>query len=190
MIRNENAFTFEEFESLLSENKSNPFGQSTDNPPDSIDKNEKGKYGYMKHGHNIENDEPEMDEYKSDNGNSQEYDVEHYTINISDQTIKMRACAFKDPGGRTWLEKVETRCTHDGKDIGTVVGQLIHRSKIASRFLKEMTIPSQEVADIVFELFDRYGSLKPKFKNGSQRGTGVWGDELDRGPLLLIEHVR
>ena len=50
--------------------------------------------------------------------------------------------------------------------------------------------PSQGMAGFAFDVFDRYGYLKADFKNHCiQKGTGVWGEELDHVPLLLIEHT-
>lgn len=49
---------------------------------------------------------------------------------------------------------------------------------------------SPDAGQIAWMVFDRYGSLKDKFKSHPvHRGTGVWGSELDNGPLLLIEKV-
>jgi GNAT superfamily N-acetyltransferase len=53
-----------------------------------------------------------------------------------------------------------------------------------------MEEPSQEMADLAFDVFDKYGYLKLKYKDHCvQKGIGVWGEELDYGGLLLIEHI-
>lgn len=47
------------------------------------------------------------------------------------------------------------------------------------------------MAEPEFELFDRYGSLQPKFKKHLlRRGCGVWNDELDDGDILIIGDIR
>ncbi|UKZ60420.1 uncharacterized protein TrAtP1_001700 [Trichoderma atroviride] len=47
-----------------------------------------------------------------------------------------------------------------------------------------------DTSSMGFDLFDRYGRLKPAFKKGSDRcGSGIWGDELDDGDILLIQRV-
>ncbi|KAI9040059.1 uncharacterized protein KD926_008622 [Aspergillus affinis] len=57
-------------------------------------------------------------------------------------------------------------------------------------FWKEMEEPSEETSDVAFDVFDRYGTAKNKYKDHPvQRGTGVWGNELDNGPLFLIENL-
>ncbi|OAA35141.1 Ankyrin repeat-containing domain protein [Beauveria brongniartii RCEF 3172] len=42
----------------------------------------------------------------------------------------------------------------------------------------------------VFNLFDQYGRLKRKFgRHGAQKGSGVWGHELDYNSVLWIKHL-
>lgn len=53
-----------------------------------------------------------------------------------------------------------------------------------------MEEPSEETCDVTFYVFDRYGIVKTKYKNHPvQRGTSVRGNELDHGPLFLIENL-
>ncbi|KAB8224399.1 hypothetical protein BDV33DRAFT_188357 [Aspergillus novoparasiticus] len=67
---------------------------------------------------------------------------------------------------RVWRDNITAQCTHEGKAIG------------------------REIEKVVWMIFNRYGFLKEKFKSYPvHRGTGVWGSELDDGPLLLIEEV-
>lgn len=49
---------------------------------------------------------------------------------------------------------------------------------------------SQETCQVAFDVFDRYGTVKLKYmEHPVQRGNGVWGTELDDGPLFLIESL-
>ncbi|KAI1833674.1 hypothetical protein DTO006G1_5042 [Penicillium roqueforti] len=53
-----------------------------------------------------------------------------------------------------------------------------------------MEEPSEETCDVAFHVFDRYGTVKTKYKDHPvQRGTGVWGNEVDLGPLFFIEKL-
>lgn len=53
-----------------------------------------------------------------------------------------------------------------------------------------MEEPSEETCDVAFHVFNRYGTVKTKYKDHPvQRGTGVWGNELDHGPLFLIKYL-
>ncbi|KAH2824777.1 hypothetical protein KXW08_007487, partial [Aspergillus fumigatus] len=53
-----------------------------------------------------------------------------------------------------------------------------------------MEEPSEETCGVAFHVFDRYGTVQTKYKDHPvQRGTGVWRNELDHGPLFLIENV-
>jgi GNAT superfamily N-acetyltransferase len=61
---------------------------------------------------------------------------------------------------------------------------------ITKDFWEKMDECSQDAGQIAWRVFDRYGFLKDKFKSHPvHRGTGVWGPELDNGPLLLIEKI-
>lgn len=54
-------------------------------------------------------------------------------------------------------------------------------------FWFEMEDPTQETHDLAFDLFDRYGRLKPEFYDHDvKKGSGVWRNELDHGDLLLF----
>lgn len=91
---------------------------------------------------------------------------------------------------RTWRDNITAKCTHEGKAIGRAIARLIHRGMITRDFWEEMDECSPDVGKIAWMLFNRYGFLKDKFKSHPvHRGTGVWGSELDDGPLLIIEEV-
>ncbi|KAL4811423.1 hypothetical protein ASPSYDRAFT_41373 [Aspergillus sydowii CBS 593.65] len=91
---------------------------------------------------------------------------------------------------RTWRDNITAKCTHEGKAIGRAIARLIHRGMITREFWEEMDECSPDVGKIAWMLFNRYGFLKDKFKSHPvHRGTGVWGSELDDGPLLIIEEV-
>ncbi|KAL3492332.1 hypothetical protein BJX62DRAFT_236364 [Aspergillus germanicus] len=53
-----------------------------------------------------------------------------------------------------------------------------------------MEEPSEGMSKLAFQVFDQYGLVKSNFTSHPvQRGTGVRGDKLDRGPLFLIEEL-
>ena len=57
-------------------------------------------------------------------------------------------------------------------------------------FWRDMEEPCQELSSIAFGLFDRYGRLRRELKDHPiQKGTGVWGPELDLGSFLVIEDL-
>jgi GNAT superfamily N-acetyltransferase len=59
-----------------------------------------------------------------------------------------------------------------------------------SNFYDDMEEPSVESSKLAFDLFDRYGRLRPEFKTHPfKKGSGIWKDELDSGPILLIEDL-
>ena len=96
-----------------------------------------------------------------------------------------------------WLEPLDGIVTYTGgcadatrhKQIGSCVGKLIRRDRIRHIFYHEMEEPSAETSLLAFDLFDRYGCLKPEYKNHPiRKGSGIWKEELDGGDILLIEN--
>ncbi|KIW33877.1 uncharacterized protein PV07_00692 [Cladophialophora immunda] len=68
--------------------------------------------------------------------------------------------------------------------------KLIRRGQIRDDFYGQMEPPSNETSMLALDLFDRYGRLRSEFKTHPViKGTGVWGQELDHGDILLIEEV-
>jgi hypothetical protein len=54
--------------------------------------------------------------------------------------------------------------------------------------MEELT---EETYSLAFDLFDRYGRLKPEFKvYPVKKGSGIWNTELDDGDIFLIESLR
>lgn len=77
------------------------------------------------------------------------------------------------------------------KHIGYWVGKLIRRSKMRNTFYDEMEEPSRDTCLLAFDLFDRYGCLRPEYKNHPiRKGSGIWKEELDDGDFLLIEEIK
>jgi hypothetical protein len=59
-----------------------------------------------------------------------------------------------------------------------------------SEFWEKMEVPSEETCKVAFHVFNRYGTIKAKYKDHPiQRGTGAWGNELDHSPLFLFENL-
>ncbi|KAK2807281.1 hypothetical protein FQN50_005434 [Emmonsiellopsis sp. PD_5] len=97
-----------------------------------------------------------------------------------------------------WLEDIDctAECTsndsnhHDLIQAGYCHAQLIRRSQIGAVFYDEMEQISRQTYLLSIEIFDRYGRLKPEFKEHPlKRGTGAWGQELDKGDILLIDTI-
>jgi hypothetical protein len=97
-----------------------------------------------------------------------------------------------------WLEPInasalsQETALHKSKPdcVGRCESLLIRRSRIRRRFHSDMGELFIDTSPISFGLFDRYGQLRPAFKKGSARsGSGIWGDELDDGDILMIQRV-
>ena len=53
-----------------------------------------------------------------------------------------------------------------------------------------MEEPTHDTASLSFDIFDRWGNLKSVYqKHPVKKGSGVWGPELNRGRILLIEEI-
>ncbi|KAI1401892.1 hypothetical protein F4819DRAFT_306770 [Hypoxylon fuscum] len=77
------------------------------------------------------------------------------------------------------------------EDAGVCNGKLIRRDRMRPAFHQEIEDPSEETSLMGFDLFDRYGRLKPEFKDHPiKKGSGIWGKELNYGDILLIEKIQ
>ncbi|KAJ5263953.1 hypothetical protein N7478_011558 [Penicillium angulare] len=123
-----------------------------------------------------------------------EQDMEEHEYKISGdapRTVKIRLfLADGQLGEFKWMKNFVVECSYDGVPVATALARYIHRESIRSEFWEEMELPEEETCNVAFHVFDRYGTVKTKYKDHPvQRGTGVWGSELDHGPLFLIEKI-
>jgi hypothetical protein len=89
-----------------------------------------------------------------------------------------------------WMTNFVAQCTCDGVVVATALSRYIHRERMRSEFWEKMEVPSEETCKVAFHVFDRYGTVKAKYKDHPvQRGAGAWGNELDHGPIFLIEKL-
>lgn len=107
------------------------------------------------------------------------------------RVVKIRLFLTDEAMGEfKWMKNFVAECTCDGVAVATALARYIHRESIRSKFWERMEEPSQETCDVAFNVFDRYGTVKTKYKDHPvQRGTGAWGNKLDQGPLFLIEEL-
>lgn len=136
-------------------------------------------------------------EGESDDDDEFDDDEEHYLDFLDDSEDEDRS--ENDPDFNfKWLEKidVEASCTAhldehgEPKRVAFCEAKLIRRDQMRDDFHDQMEQPSRETSLLAFDLFDRYGRLRPEFKTHSViKGNGVWGQELDHGDILLIEQV-
>jgi len=81
-------------------------------------------------------------------------------------------------------------CTYDGQHIATGIDRYVNRDFIRPDFWRCMEELCQELSNIAFELYDRYGCLREDFiQHAVRKGTGYWRKELDCGFLLIIEYM-
>jgi GNAT superfamily N-acetyltransferase len=58
-------------------------------------------------------------------------------------------------------------------------------------FYSTMDIHSDETLHFATSIFTAQGNIRPELlKNAVQKGSGVWGSELNEGSLFLIETIR
>lgn len=123
-----------------------------------------------------------------------EYENEEHKITVqhdgADRVVKLRIFKTKERELGNWFHNIHATCTVGGKQVGNALGRYVNRESIREYFWRDMEQPSEEVSSIAFELFGRYGYLNEHLKTHCvQKGTGVWGSELDFGQLFLIEQV-
>ncbi|OQE08234.1 hypothetical protein PENVUL_c010G08896 [Penicillium vulpinum] len=118
--------------------------------------------------------EDESEDESEDPGCEQEDIEDHEYSTSGDATLDGKLC----------------RQMHFDVVVATALARYIHREDMRSEFWQRMEEPSEDMCDVAFHVFDRYGTVETKYKDHPvQRGTGVWGNELDHGPIFLIEKL-
>lgn len=93
--------------------------------------------------------------------------------------------ALTDPIPEDGESSQETAAWH-----GYCRAKLVLRDRIHANFGAYATSATPEMKRMAHDLFDRYGRLRTEFKDHTfMSGSGVWGDELSVGDILLIENV-
>ncbi|KAH8163739.1 hypothetical protein CIB48_g4508 [Xylaria polymorpha] len=93
-------------------------------------------------------------------------------------------------GPERWLERIDGFASVGQKRIAVCKVKLIRRQRIRHDFWVQMEEPSEATSSLAFDIFDRYGRLDREYcEHEIRKGSGVWGDELDRGNLLLFEEI-
>lgn len=105
--------------------------------------------------------------------------------------------------GLPWYEEIDGLATlQPSTDVSTISrraerrtgscnAKLVRREMMRESFWLKMGITTQETHDLAFGLFDRYGRLNPEFYDHDvNKGSGVWGNELDHGDILLFEELK
>jgi hypothetical protein len=83
-----------------------------------------------------------------------------------------------------WMKNFVAECTCDGVTVANALARYIHREGVRPEFWERMEEPSEETCDVAFHIFGRYGTVQAKYKDHPvQRGTGIWGNEIDHGPF-------
>ncbi|KAL2831655.1 hypothetical protein BJY01DRAFT_254163 [Aspergillus pseudoustus] len=120
-------------------------------------------------------------------------DIEEHEHTISGNTattVKIRLFWTHEDPDESECVTTFAECTCNKARLASALARCIHREGMRSEFWERMEEPSEQMCDVAFEVFDRYGTVNLKYKRHPvQRGTGIWGDELDHGPLFLIENV-
>lgn len=89
-----------------------------------------------------------------------------------------------------WLKSikiVKAEDSHNARQIGYCHAKLIDRDRIRGTFYRNMEEPTNDLSELAFSLFDRWGNLKSELRNHTIKKAQVWGEELDEGKFLLIE---
>ncbi|KAF9889846.1 hypothetical protein FE257_006936 [Aspergillus nanangensis] len=145
-----------------------------------------------------ESDDSEEDEWwredESEEDMYSEQEIEEHEYTISGDTarvVKIRLSVTDEAASDfEWMKNFVAECTCDRVAVASALARYINRQGIHSKFWERMEEPSEDMCDVAFHVFDRYGTVQAKYRDHPvQRGTGIWSDELDDGPLFLVEQV-
>ncbi|KAL6363791.1 hypothetical protein LRP88_03215 [Fusarium phalaenopsidis] len=150
--------------------------------------------------------DPEFNQYldrrddPADGSEDQPIQVNPGTIGNEDTELDAETKALSDMCGLPfpddfsdlrWLERIDGLAFVKGNWIGYCDAKLIRQLQIHHKFWVAMEEPTRQTSELAFELFDRYGRLRKEFREHPvNKGTGVWGSELDGEDILLFENIR
>ncbi|CZR56632.1 uncharacterized protein PAC_06521 [Phialocephala subalpina] len=154
--------------------------EDEENSEDELDDSEDKMYGqYFDDDEDMGPPECEVEEKEYYFGGSQEFKL-----------IFKAYLQEDDDEFERWMKTIHVSCSYDGKEIGRGFGRYVDRDRIRHTFWRDMEEPCEELSKVAFDLFDRHGRLKQELRDHTiRKGTGVWGSELDIGPLFFIEEV-
>lgn len=111
-------------------------------------------------------------------------------LSVADVVIEVRAPPPDRHDGVSWLDQLYGIAKFRNQAIGRLDAKLIRRNQFLGSFAEVMEGPSEGTAKMALDLFDRYGRLRPEFlEHPFKKGSGIWGDELGSGNLLLLDEV-
>ncbi len=158
---------------------------------DDVDPGEELEYEAENNG--LDSDWPDSDGTESD---FQEMPDPHPLDSATAAAIKFRTKAFTDEYAEfecfdeIFGNAIHAANTPDAKEIGNVHAKLIERDRIRRTFYQDMEEASHNTSQLAFDIFDRHGCLKSELiSHCVRKGSGVWGDEVDEGPIFLVERV-
>jgi GNAT superfamily N-acetyltransferase len=161
-----------------------------DSDPDQEEDEEDSNGHSSDDGHDFDGFDGEEDEDMGPQPQEME-EKDHILGGAVDSKVKLQIfCQGENPEFDRWMHTIIVNVTYDGKDIARGIGRFVKRGLIRTNFWRDMEEPCQELSNIAFEIFDRYGRLNHDLKNHPiRKGTGAWGNELDHGSFFVLEHV-
>lgn len=89
-----------------------------------------------------------------------------------------------------WLKNYHAEEKRGGRIVASCVAHRIDRKPITANFYEEMEELSEDFANLALNLFDRWGCVNDDFLyHPVKKGTGIWGEELNRGKILLFQSL-
>ncbi|KAJ5725226.1 uncharacterized protein N7483_006583 [Penicillium malachiteum] len=152
--------------------------------------------------------EENISDYNGADETEQEIEDHEYIIpgDVA-QLVKIRLFLMNDKTGNyKWMKNFVAECTCNGVVVATTLARHSHpertnihpgwtnglrrHRRYYDGFWETVQERSAEMCRLAFEIFDRYGTIMTKYKDHPrQRGTGIWGSELDQGPLFFFENL-
>ncbi|KAI0187124.1 hypothetical protein EV127DRAFT_437398 [Xylaria flabelliformis] len=120
---------------------------------------------------------------------SHEYDIDEvqFTVEINSQDDEQEMNGL---GEQRLMKQINGFANVGQSQVAECNSKLLRREHMRSDFWAEMDDLCDETSSLAIELFDRYGRLNREYyEHEIRKGSGVWGEELDHGDILLIETI-
>lgn len=112
----------------------------------------------------------------------------YFDVTVLPDAILSAKVSKHEEAPHTW--EFTTRISHNKKKVGFCKALIVEKDRLQGDLHSAMDAHSQETQEFSVTVFDSRGRIRSDLiNNPAQRGSGVWGAELNTGTILYIEEI-